>query len=346
MVCKHCKLIMYLRRFIERLKTSCFRHKSRSLSITRVFIIVILFSLVTFFILSYKLMTPRHVRKMPHPPVPKVQCRFERKLFAPRDHNSRDNLQISKKVLVFAESHYPKLVRQIVQTLELARFEYKIESTGKHLPPLTHLDKGRWSVIIFENLEAYLAMDQWNREMIDKYCKDFKVGMIIFVHSAEELGIDREKVTGFPLILRYNMGLRDFHLNMYSEMWRIARPGEVIDGPLEEDDWTVFEYHNNTYEPLAFARAAPNKFIEGNEQDNATLVASILDVGKHDGIKRVFFGNSMDFWLHRLMIVDALSYLSHGKLSLSLDRYMQIDVDDIFVGITGTRMTAGDVEVR
>lgn len=290
-------------------------------------------------------MTPRHVRKMPHPPVPKVHCRFERKMqFAPRDHNTRDNLQISKKVLVIAESHYPKLVRQIVQTLELARFDYKIESTGKHLPPLTHLDKGRWSVIIFENLEAYLAMDQWNREMIDKYCKDFKVGMIIFVHSSDELGIDREKVTGFPLILRYNMGLRDFHLNMYSEMWRIARPGEVIDGPLEDDDWTVFEYHNNTYEPLAFARAAPNQFIEGTEQDNSTLVAAILDVGKHDGIKRVFFGNSLEFWLHRLMMVDALSYLSHGKLSLSLDRYIQIDVDDIFVGITGTRMTAADVE--
>lgn len=201
-------------------------------------------------------------------------------------------------------------------------------------------------MIIFENLEAYLAMDQWNREMIDKYCKDFKVGMIIFVHSSDELGIDREKVTGFPLILRYNMGLRDFHLNMYSEMWRIARPGEVIDGPLEDDDWTVFEYHNNTYEPLAFARAAPNQFIEGTEQDNSTLVAAILDVGKHDGIKRVFFGNSLEFWLHRLMMVDALSYLSHGKLSLSLDRYIQIDVDDIFVGITGTRMTAGDVEVR
>lgn len=94
--------------------------------------------------------------------------------------------------------------------------------------------------------------------MIDKYCKDFKVGMIIFVYFFDELGIDREKVIGFFLILRYNMGFRDFYLNMYFEMWRIVRSGEVIDGFLEDDDWIVFEYYNNIYELLVFVRVVFN----------------------------------------------------------------------------------------
>lgn len=39
-----------------------------------------------------------------------------------------------------------------------------------------------------------------------------------------------------------------------------------------------------------------------------------------------------------------MQYLSHGKLSLPLQRYLLIDIDDIFVGEQGTRMKPIDVE--
>lgn len=42
--------------------------------------------------------------------------------------------------------------------------------------------------------------------------------------------------------------------------------------------------------------------------------------------------------------MDSLSYLSHGQLSLSLERSILVDVDDIFVGEVGTRMKLDDVE--
>ena len=45
-------------------------------------------------------------------------------------------------------------------------------------------------------------------------------------------------------------------------------------------------------------------------------------------------------------MIDALRYLSKGQLQLSLDRYVQIDIDDIFVGKTGIRMVPADVQVR
>ncbi len=41
-----------------------------------------------------------------------------------------------------------------------------------------------------------------------------------------------------------------------------------------------------------------------------------------------------------------MSFLSHGRLSTSLQRYIQVDIDDIFVGQKGTRLTPSDVEVR
>ena len=39
-----------------------------------------------------------------------------------------------------------------------------------------------------------------------------------------------------------------------------------------------------------------------------------------------------------------MSFLSHGKLSTSLQRYIQVDIDDIFVGQQGTRLRPNDVE--
>lgn len=43
------------------------------------------------------------------------------------------------------------------------------------------------------------------------------------------------------------------------------------------------------------------------------------------------------------MLLDSLSYLSHGQLSLSLNRMILVDVDDIFVGEKSTRLKRDDV---
>jgi heparan sulfate N-deacetylase/N-sulfotransferase NDST2 len=69
------------------------------------------------------------------------------------------------------------------------------------------------------------------------------------------------------------------------------------------------------------------------------------DSGEVDGIQRVFFGAPLNFWLHKLIFVDALSYLSHGRLSTPLTRFIQLDIDDIFVGKQGIRLTRDDVVV-
>lgn len=68
------------------------------------------------------------------------------------------------------------------------------------------------------------------------------------------------------------------------------------------------------------------------------------DKGAFDGIQKVLFGHGLQYWLHGLILLDSLSYLSRGKLSLPLQRYIQIDIDDIFVGERGTRLKVADVD--
>lgn len=82
-----------------------------------------------------------------------------------------------------------------------------MEVAGKSLPALTNLDKGRYSVIVFENYHRYLNMDKWNRELLDKYCREYGVGVLGFFPPAERhaTGI---QVKGFPLYLHTKLSLR------------------------------------------------------------------------------------------------------------------------------------------
>ncbi|XP_076074435.1 bifunctional heparan sulfate N-deacetylase/N-sulfotransferase-like [Mytilus galloprovincialis] len=341
---------MMFKRFWERLKTNYLRGSPlHRVGRTKTLVsAIVCLSFLLFIAFTYHFLNSSPVHRIANPPEPAITCRMnnlQKSMFTPKDHTSKERLHIGARVLVFVESQYSKAAKQITSSLQYARIDYKLENTGHNLPTLTHSDKGRFAVIIFESLEAYVNMDNWNRQLLDKYCQDYKVGMIIFVHSADEYGIEKEKVPGLPLILRYNVAVKDYRLNAFTDIWRITKPGETVLDNIEEDDWVVFEYNHSTYEPLSYAKLAPPPYLNSRYiPDNSTVVCALLDRGTLDGIQRIFFGNDLSFWVHQMIFIDGISYLSHGKLSFDLERYILVDVDDIFVGITGTRMTAEDVE--
>lgn len=78
---------------------------------------------------------------------------------------------------------------------------------GKSLPVLTNLDKGRYGVIVFENFNKYLQMDKWNRELLDKYCREYFVGVIGFISPEEETYVGSQ-LKGFPLFIHTNLKLK------------------------------------------------------------------------------------------------------------------------------------------
>ncbi|XP_077300149.1 N-deacetylase and N-sulfotransferase sfl isoform X2 [Arctopsyche grandis] len=282
-------------------------------------------------------------------PMPMVHCRLGESsggasppdVPAP-DHRSEARLRIDPKVLVFVESAYTKLCRDIAELLVHNRIKYKVEVSGKSLPVLTNLDKGRYGVIVFENLSKYLTMDKWNRELLDKYCREYSVGIVGFVSPTEDTLVGAQ-LKGFPLFIHTNLRLKDATLNPASPVLRLTRPGETAWGSLPGDDWTIFQANSSTYEPVEWASRYIPDYPEGNR--NKTLLATVIqDHGRLDSIQRVIFGSGLRFWLHRLLFLDALSYLSHGQLSLSLDRMILVDIDDIFVGERGTRLRTDDVQ--
>ncbi|RXM98429.1 Bifunctional heparan sulfate N-deacetylase/N-sulfotransferase 1 [Acipenser ruthenus] len=256
-----------------------------------------------------------------------------------------DSSRTDPVVLVFVESLYSQLGQEIVAILESSRFKYQTEiAPGKgDMPTLTDTDRGRFALIIYENILKYVNLDAWNRELLDKYCVEYGVGIIGFF-KANENSLLSAQLKGFPLFLHSNLGLKDCSVNPKSPLLYITKANEVERGILPGDDWTVFQSNHSTYEPVLLAKTKSAESIPQLGVSAALHTSVVQDLGLHDGIQRVLFGNNLNFWLHKLVFVDAVSFLTGKRLSLSLDRYILVDIDDIFVGKEGTRMKVEDVK--
>ena len=63
---------------------------------------------------------------------------------------------------------------------------------------------------------------------------------------------------------------------------------------------------------------------------NTHAIENVLVVNQIDKINHVFINarNLADIWLLKPLFFDSLRYLSHGDINFSLERYVQIDIDD------------------
>lgn len=171
----------------------------------------------------------------------------------------------------------------------------------------------------------------------------------------------------YPVLIKTGYQLKDYQLSHRSSVLRIARSGAISLGDVPGRNWSTFHISPNstTFSPIA--QAHPRNFrvdsypggykyssvIRHQSLDlrNSTelykrnLLTTVLqDNGSFDGVKRVLFGNGLNFWIHKMLLLDAATYLTNGMLNLPLQRYVQIDIDDIFVGESGTRLKIADVD--
>uniref|UniRef100_A0A8B9RQN3 [heparan sulfate]-glucosamine N-sulfotransferase n=1 Tax=Accipiter nisus TaxID=211598 RepID=A0A8B9RQN3_9AVES len=248
-------------------------------------------------------------------------------------------------VLLFVESQYSQLGQDIIAILESSRFQYHmvIAPAKGDIPPLTDNGRGKYTIIIYENILKYVSMDSWNRELLEKYCVEYSVSIIGF-HKANENSSPSTKLKGLPLHLYNNVALKDCVVNPQSPLLHITKAPRVEKGPLPGEDWTVFQFNHSTYQPVLLTELQTSRLAPAALPKTALYATVIQDLGLHDGIQRVLFGNNLTFWLHKLIFIDAISFLSGKKLTLSLDRYILVDIDDIFVGKEGTRMNVNDVK--
>lgn len=150
-------------------------------------------------------------------------------------------------MLVFVETLYSKLGKQIINILDALKIPRKVETLTKNLPLLTTAKRGRFSIIIIENYYKYLNLLTWNRQLLDKYCREYGVGIISFIGNRPNSYINA-KVKGSQLTIHTQQRATNLRFNERSRVNFIGKPGAVLQAPEpDKDDWILFDVANGKY---------------------------------------------------------------------------------------------------
>ena len=224
------------------------------------------------------------------------------------------------RVLIISPSPRTSPTRDLTELLVSLRVRYKTVATGHKLPELTSPGRGvgRYRAVIFQDVGDYHSLDTSDRRRLDQYCKQFSVGLILFVPPGAErpLGVRSVKTLSHQLVRTIKTNL-SIHL---------ATPGPV---------WVDLSPHVNSSDVVPVVQAT---FADGS------LGPVVLeDRGTHTGVGKIMFGGSrtVNFWFIKLLLMDALHHLTGGDVSFPLTRYVLVDIDDIFVG--AARLVKSDV---
>uniref|UniRef100_A0AC35TKZ8 [heparan sulfate]-glucosamine N-sulfotransferase n=1 Tax=Rhabditophanes sp. KR3021 TaxID=114890 RepID=A0AC35TKZ8_9BILA len=178
-------------------------------------------------------------------------------------------------------------------------------------------------------------MTPYSRNRIEKYCKEHNVGMIFFTP---------DQIPSKHLLTRNDFFLKgilpkqnitQLKFNPKSSIPYVAKTCVTINQlPLPKHTWTTFG-NNKYFESVLSAVNSNNEIVD----------VVIKDTGHFDDIEKVIIGGSLNFWSIQLAFHDAVLYFDNRlKGKFDLDRFVQIDIDDMFVGQLGTRIVRNDVD--
>ena len=115
---------------------------------------------------------------------------------------------------------------------------------------------------------------------------------------------------------------------------------------------TVSNSRKNKNEEQSHVKSNFEVLLSMNYQTNGSKYATspvvVSDKGKVDGVKKVFIGGPITFWLIKLLLLDVIRDLTshHPVLRFRRERWVMVDIDDIFVAPKGRKMTPSDVQVK
>ncbi|ESN94414.1 hypothetical protein HELRODRAFT_107720 [Helobdella robusta] len=258
--------------------------------------------------------------------------------FLPK-YESRKTIEVKKKVLIFTDKVTNLLLKRLVYLIGSVKFNVKI-SHNKLLPLLEDHQKGSFALIVFTKLDIYLHLDKHAKERLKEYCLNYKVGLLIFVQNEENIPIT--KLSEYPLFFATNNHISNYRVNASSPVLRITKPGYHVFNNTSSK-WTLFHSKDPSFEPISVTNCE-NRKAKDTCEDGLVYAAVMRDKGLHDGIEKIYFNDKITFWVHKLIILDAISYLSRSSLLLPLERYILVDIDDIFLANSPLKMKKQDVK--
>lgn len=230
------------------------------------------------------------------------------------------NYSNENRILVIAKSKNNKQISELIKILQWSRFKFnfvRINSTIDRKFVFSHLKlsnefKSFYSVIVFESEDLFKSID--NKIFIDYLINTalkFKIGFI-FLDNRPNFNIKYCKLNAnvkeFFKTTKFKSDT-NFLLKSFSNERQFD---------LEEIKFTI---------PVLLCDSNIKPILKNSHPDSLRFV-----------IMKIKLGNILSS-----LILDILEYCSYDRLSLGLERIIQIDIDDIFVGPSGLRLKQTDV---
>ena len=221
-----------------------------------------------------------------------------------------------KEVLILTNNPISDLVTNLTKILRATRIKFERSND-------INFSVKKFSVIIFESYHDFVRTQ--DNVKLKNYIVANKIGIIVFnKNEAEEEFIVSNCSLNDDSFLENFLYTTKFHKEIFSVKKKFKNYNYKF-------QWLFFDEKNSK-------SILKCKSDSGNEEE-------MLFVNDFDGIKHVFIAmeSFTDIWIMKSLFIDSIRYLSKEEIDIGLERYVQIDIDDIFVGPTGSRMIPDDV---
>lgn len=241
------------------------------------------------------------------------------------------------------------------------------------LPMLTGLRNGREiglfsMVLVSSSISVFHNWSEKERQPYFAYCKKYGVPLVCLT----PLRTDQENVSKiefdnlalFPIDAEsiQRLSLNSSHTFHYAKSGR-----DITDHIQRSGRWFGLKLNSSTLSQSIeaqqpnlspddsqvamtakqYSTLATVTFREADSMNSTTVAMAIQDNGLRDGVVKLFLSSPLTFWLTKLLLMDAIQSLSLlPVLRFGRERWVMVDIDDIFVAPTGTKMVPEDVQVR
>lgn len=258
-------------------------------------------------------------------------------------------------------------VRTLLQAHRI-QHDVSIMSAARHIPKLVRTDLqqivGRYRLIIVLDVFNFISETSVH-ELFTEYCQRFDAVMILIANGRERnIASVVSRSVGrqvFENDIKLMVLPQSFHVNYLkvhqTDDFVYAKDGGEWRWKSNNISLVSFWPHKQSpitgtsilYSPKANAervQVLASIHFTSNEIQR-TLPVAIIDRNSTDDIHRVFFGMPMSLAISKLLLLDVMHMFSksHSIMRLGRKRWIQIDIDDIFVAPLGSKMTDDDVKV-
>lgn len=123
--------------------------------------------------------------------------------------------------------------------------------------------------------------------------------------------------------------MRDISVAKDSAMLRVTKGGRTLAEISDVRDWVTLQPdtsdESSQYRPIVWGYRTNFDKTGFRKDDDLKKVTVLEDSGSTDGIPKVLIGSGISkHWIHKLLFLDAISWLSQGSIKISLTRYIQV----------------------